>query len=448
MKVLFVLPEFAPQTGGGICTYYNDLLKLNQSWEAVVIQGSAYDVRDGQTIFNNIPVHYLKKVTFDKYQKLFNHFSIFPEMQKHLASAWAMYEQARELTQSFDVVVCTDWGLGFVPWIIKQDIPVLVHLHGSIGQIDFYEQRPGVEFWSKLYLTIESNLFAYADKLITHSIQNINFWNTRIDLIDKFALIPPIITAKAAHAYSSNPVSRKFTGIVVGRIQGWKGVLQLCEALTLLKSAENVRIFWIGRNTFYHAANCWMDDFLTKTYPSIWKKVIVPMGEMSHDSINEFYEKSDFAIVPSTWDMFNLTAIEHLMHMKPLICSSGAGVSELLQDCTSIEIFDNTSKGLAKSIEKVVNMGQEQLNDMGKKGYDHINNISTPQAILMKHQDLIQKVIEEFNGSKNLLEKFDWLMPAVKTSTEDSREMLTNNWPVKDIGSIFLKRLRKKLFIK
>ena len=361
MKLLFILPEFHPETGGGICTYYTELFKENQkngNWNVTVIQGSGVKSRGGgKTSWGEIPIHYLQAELLIKYKKQFKHFSIFPELQNHLASSWAIYELAQQLNLNFDAVVTVDWGFGFVPWIIKQQTPVIVHLHGSVGQVDIYDPRPGHEFWGNLYLQIETTLLSHADALVTHSNQNITFWQERLFTPQRILLVPPAIV-NAYHSFTRrNNEFDKSIGLVVGRIQIWKGVVQLCEAINLINKEKlnKLKIYWIGRDTFYSKSGTSMSEYLSNTYPHIWNKIIEPIGPKDHDEIEKYYEIAKWTLVPSTWDMFNLSAVEHLLHKKPLVCSTGAGASDFLSH-PSISIFDNTPHGLALEIEKLLEL--------------------------------------------------------------------------------------------
>jgi len=74
----------------------------------------------------------------------FDRYRLMPELQRHLAAAWAAWERANG-GAGFDVTETTDWGLLFIPWIVEESRPpVLVQLHGSIGQIDFHDPNPAM----------------------------------------------------------------------------------------------------------------------------------------------------------------------------------------------------------------------------------------------------------------------------------------------------------------
>jgi glycosyltransferase involved in cell wall biosynthesis len=450
LNLLFVLPEFYPATSGGICTYYRELFKANRKWNITVIQGSAVETRGGEACWEGIKIHYLTLELLNKYKGYFKDSALMPEFQNHIASAWAIYDLAQQLNNNFDAVVTTDWGFGFIPWIIKNEKPVIVHLHGSVGQIDYYEPRPGWQLWSNLYLQIESTLFSHADALVTHSKQNVNFWDQRLLLKKDIKLIPPAVTKADKNSIAERKEDNgKSVGLVVGRIQYWKGVIQLCEAINLLSEEKRrkLKIYWVGRDTFYAAAKSSMDKFLCNQYPKIWKNIIEPVGEKKQEEIREFYALSNWSLVPSTWDMFNLAAVEHVMNKKPLICSTGAGASDFL-DSDDIYLFNNTPKGLAGSIERVLDLNANKLKEIGEKGYLFASKKFDPESVHMQHDYVIETAIKNFTKKSNLEYKFSWLLPNREGNDyRNPKEVLLANWSLKEVITLFIKRVRAKFKI-
>ncbi|MDQ0967612.1 hypothetical protein QFZ20_003015 [Flavobacterium sp. W4I14] len=445
-NILFVLPEFVPETGGGICTFYNSLLENFEDYsgdKVTVVQGSAFDMPNGISKQNNIQVYHLSKEKFEKSKSEFHHLAILPELQNHVASAWALNELALSLEINFDVVIATDWGLGFIPWIIQGQLPVIIHLHGSIGQIDYYDPRKGLEFWSKLYLETEINFFNYADALATFSNQNITFWVNRNIDTKKFSLIYPVI--KNENITLAEQKQTLHTGLVIGRIQYWKGVIQLCESIELLskKEQQNLQIYWVGKDTYYYDQQSSMDKFLSKKFPNIWKKIIIPLGTKSHKEIEELYCKVDFTIVPSTWDIFNITAIEHVLHKKPLICSMGAGASDCFVNNSSVLVFNNTAKDLA---EKIINLSKktaEELGEMAEKAFINIEKTFSQQQISIQHMELIQSVIDSHKPKPNQSNRFTLFSPSRNINNLAKPELL-NTWPIKEVLFFTIERIRKK----
>ena len=62
-------------------------------------------------------------------------------------------------------------------------------------------------------------------------------------------------------------------------------------------------------------------------------------------------------VIPSTWDVLNFTVIEAMASGRPVICSRGAGASELIVDGMSGLLFDaGDAAGLAEAMRRMLAM--------------------------------------------------------------------------------------------
>src|SRR5438067_715056 len=183
MNILFVLPEYPPHGGGGIGTYYSALLPaLAEAGHSVrVIYGSNTVSEAGGTTsqIDGITSQVLDANLVSKYLSLFGRYEIAPKLAHHLAAAWGLWEQAQQ-GPSADLVEATDWGLNFVPWLLQPHPPLLVQLHGSIGQIAVQTPFRGEELPDSLIQLIELRGLASADHLQTYSTMNAGFWERHL----------------------------------------------------------------------------------------------------------------------------------------------------------------------------------------------------------------------------------------------------------------------------
>src|SRR5947207_1830312 len=98
MKVLFVIPEYPPDFGGGIGTFYGELLPAmqRQGCEVQVLKGSAFVHGAEPYEFEGVPVSTLQSARCQRWVKRLAHFAVFPELRCHLGAAFALHEQAAE----------------------------------------------------------------------------------------------------------------------------------------------------------------------------------------------------------------------------------------------------------------------------------------------------------------------------------------------------------------
>ncbi len=102
-------------------------------------------------------------------------FSAAPGLRRHLAAAWAMWEQAG-FGQDVDVVEACDWGLLFVPPALDSKVPLIVQGHGSVGQIALHDPILGEETQSILVRLLESAILSGVDTIQTYSRANAAYW--------------------------------------------------------------------------------------------------------------------------------------------------------------------------------------------------------------------------------------------------------------------------------
>ena len=149
MKILLVIPEFPPDYGGGIVTFYRELAPAlkRAGADVKILKGSAATSApkgNNRYEYEGIPVEVLETERFHEWQKRFRHYGMFRTLQNHLAAAYAIHEQAGS-GSGFDVVEICDWGLAFAPWMAESAAPVMVQMHGSMGQIAQHEPVRGAE---------------------------------------------------------------------------------------------------------------------------------------------------------------------------------------------------------------------------------------------------------------------------------------------------------------
>jgi hypothetical protein len=154
------------------------------------------------------------------------------------SAAWL---QAQQFEQP-DLVEVTDWGLLFVPWLVQQRRqPVIVSLHGSCGQVDWHG-NPGARSGERqLVRLLESTAMPLADAVIANSTLNAEFWWQECSV--RAEVIPPVADQPAPPSAGH---ARSQRGVVVGRLQNWKGPEVFCKALRLV---PNQQVDWIGQVT-------------------------------------------------------------------------------------------------------------------------------------------------------------------------------------------------------
>lgn len=437
MKILFILPEFYPHSGGGIATFYEELLKgyLEQQHEVTIIVGSGLLTADANLVWNGIQIHPLTYDRLFQYKNYFNKFLPFPVLRLHLAAAWAMFDMAKEIGQ-FDLVECTDWGWGFIPWLITNTHKIVVQFHASIGEIFKYDPIPGKELEAAISQTIELTTLSSCNLLIAHSKSTREWWHSQLKCKVHYQL-PPFDQQAYKNKFVSSGDNQQFV-LVAGRVQFWKGAITLCEAFKILnKNAPST--IWLGRSTEYKNEN--MSEYLGREYPSIWQKKIINPGQVDKAEIGKFQLQARYVIIPSVWDVFNYTCLEAMSLGKIVICSNGAGASDLISDGFNGFVFNkNDAADLAKVILKVESLTPEEKEEIEKNAISTIADRCCPQKLVQERIRLYSEI------NANPINPSDWVKEFISPSNSDNNfNNLLDNIPLKTLISHTTKRVWEKI---
>ena len=88
------------------------------------------------------------------------------------------------------------------------------------------------------------------------------------------------------------------------------------------------------------------------------------------EELRAAYTRADVVVLPSVLEGFGLTVLEGWMHKKPVVVSSGAGVSELITDGENGRLFpSNDYEELASKIIGLLSK-PGAADEMGKEGFE------------------------------------------------------------------------------
>lgn len=396
MKLLLLTPEFEG-SGGGIFTYYQFLIPLLQAEgvEARVIEGSACYLGENKSRreWNGVRVETLEAARVRRWHARFGHLAATPLLRRHLAAAWAMWEQV-DFGEGADIVEACDWGMLFVPPAIEGKHPLIAQCHGSIGQLDQHDPIVGEETYGVVMRLLEGAVLARASAIQTSSCANATYWRTQTG-----GNVAPMWPAWARPALPpAEAVGNR--GLVVGRVQRWKGPQVLCEAIGLM-GHKAPQIEWIGRDTPWKRPGSSTIARLASAYPGSWGNKIVHHDPVPPREVLSRQAGALFNLVPSTWDVFNFTAVEAMSSGRPTIVSKGAGASELVQDGVNGYAFPaGDAEGLAGAIDRVLSENPARLAELGRAAQATIRRALDPATIAAERIAAYQSAIDAFRNRR------------------------------------------------
>src|SRR5689334_13895358 len=138
MKILFVVPSYGPTDRGGIATFYRNLFPamLRSGCKIDVCSVWGDEVEPDQTGLTNI---FVDRALVAREEKRLAHLAATPFLRHVLARSFAAWETC-DRGNGYDVVEVPDWNMLYAPWLAASNGPkVVVQLHSSSGQTDFYD---------------------------------------------------------------------------------------------------------------------------------------------------------------------------------------------------------------------------------------------------------------------------------------------------------------------
>ncbi len=144
-----------------------------------------------------------------------------------------------------------------------------------------------------------------------------------------------------------------FILVFSGRINRDKGIMELVEAIRLLKEYQNIKLIVIG-STFF--ANATIDNAFTtelKSKAEHLKGNIIFTGFIPYPDIPNYLSMADVAVIPSIWDdPFPTTVLEAQAMGLPIITTRRGGILEEVTDKNAIllKTDDNFVENLAAAI--------------------------------------------------------------------------------------------------
>ena len=174
----------------------------------------------------------------------------------------------------------------------------------------------------------------------------------------------------------------------------------VCEALSRM-GGRAPQIDWFGRDTPWEYRGGSTSAHLAGAYPGAWGKQIVHHAPISPEEVRRRQSGALFNLVPSTWDVFNFTAVEAMASGRPTIVSTGAGASELIEDGVNGFVFPSgDADKLAAAIDRVTGASPAHLAGIGRAAQDTVRRALDPASIAAQRVAAYRATIETFNGRR------------------------------------------------
>ena len=442
MHLLILTPEYRG-CGGGIVTFYRALAQALREvgLKVRVIEGSAVYAAEQKAVreFDGVTVETLERLRIERWWGRFQAFAAVPGLRRHLAAAWAMWEQA-DFGAGADIVEASDWGLLFVPAAVESTRPLVVQAHGSIGQISVHDRIVGEEIQGMLTRLIEKIVMSLATAVQTYSNANAAFWSGETDR--EVTMIRP--AWKAPESHPASPLVDR--GLVVGRVQRWKGPHVVCAALERLGARAPI-VDWIGRDTVWGRRDSSASAHLAGAYPGIWGRKVFHHPQMPPAEVAQRQAAALFNLVPSSWDVFSFTAIEAMASGRPTIVSNGAGASELIEDGVNGYLFKaGDPDALAAALERVLCEQPDRLATICRAAQETVRTSLDPETIAHQRLTSYRAAIDDF-AAKSPAPAAGWIGDICRPAeaSKQSDMAFLEHLPLRDLTAHVAQRISRRI---
>lgn len=164
-----------------------------------------------------------------------------------------------------------------------------------------------------------------------------------------------------------------FVIVFSGRMNRDKGILELIEAMRLLKDYSEIKLMVIGSSFFGNATSesPFIKHLKEKAAPL--KERIIFTGFIPYAQMPDYLQMADIAVIPSVWDdPFPTTVLEALAMGLPIITTRRGGIPEEVTDGNAILL--NTDEHFVKNLATTILDLYKQplkLKEMGEASLAH-----------------------------------------------------------------------------
>lgn len=176
--------------------------------------------------------------------------------------------------------------------------------------------------------------------------------------------------------------------LFVGDITYNKGLQSLLEACSLLRKQgyHDFTVMLIGEGEQ-------REEFASFAKSHNIENHVVWTGWIKYEDLGAYFKHADVFVFPSFDDVWGMVVSEAMLSRLPILCSRGAGVSEMIVESENGYIFDpHNSEELAQLMQKFIE-NPSLIESMGEKSQQLIAQ-HTPQAATKGFVEVVSHVLE------------------------------------------------------
>ncbi len=373
MKILQVIPYFAPMMGGDANFCYNLSTELSNKGHDVTVLTTDFEF--DKECSELIKSQGVKVIQFKRLLNI-SFFLYSPKMKSWLEQHINDFDIVHMHTfRSYQNNLVYDFA-------IKNQIPYIIQAHGSV--LPFFNKKILKKFydffWGYSILNHAKGVIAGTEAELKQYIE-MGVKKDHIKVIpnaihfQNFSKLP--LKGSFKKKYSINK-SEKII-LYLGRISKIKGLNLLLNSFKYLnKHYSDFKLVIIGPDDGYFS-------YLEKEIDESLKSSIIFTGLVSEKVKVEAYVDADVYVLPSLYDNFPLTVLEALASGTPVIVTSRCLISNIVKNVGKVVEYDESS--LNDAIIKILE-NDNLRRELGEKGRELIKQEYSFESVGKKFEKL------------------------------------------------------------
>ncbi|MCS7198667.1 MAG: glycosyltransferase family 4 protein, partial [Candidatus Bipolaricaulota bacterium] len=252
-------------------------------------------------------------------------------------------------------------------------IPVLIHLHSPMFEINRINQSPRYKFPHYWVGEMEKFCIVAADGLLSpsHFLKRCVCSDLQRSL--PIEVIPyPYRFEEFEEALASNYQPTPGDIVYGGRLEIRKGVLPFVKACTRLwDQGHDFRLTLIGGDTEFAPRGTTVRSYLVSKYQRFIKSghLVITKEPLPQKELYKRYAKAWAVVVPSIWENFPNVCIEAMALGKVVIASTAGGQAEMIESHGRYGLlFDWAQPGdCERVLKQALGMSQEENRAIGAR---------------------------------------------------------------------------------
>ena len=314
----------------------------------------------------------------------------------HAVADWTTHDGPPDIveTQDFD-------GLAYFLLMRQRALdpalpafPVVVTVHNPNFVLDAYEHRTRhllPRYWTG---HMERAVLAAVDHAIFPSV---HLRNAVAPSVPATVLRNPLPLPAAAP-----PPRRRDTVLAVGRLQLFKGTLELVAGMAQLWDAgSSVVLELVGADHRYHARHEGVRDYLTRRYARhVAEGRIMFCGAEPPEAVAARVAAAGVVAVASRFDNLPYTALEAMAHGRVLVATDAGGQRELVRHGTNGWLVAPTPAAIAEGIAAVLGLSDAEWERLGENARQTIQTACDPARIAAEKSRLLRTVVDRHRAAR------------------------------------------------